>query len=264
MQNYIKYLCCDCIHGEFCGDYNENENCIYRKADGSCWESYAKKEIEDLKDNILLKVQQLREEGKEIYPSQENIFKAFEYTPIEKTKVVIIGQDPYPSPNKAMGLSFSIPKGEKITLSLKNIFKELTEDLNIPYPSSGDLTAWANEGVLLLNTVLTVEKGKPNSHRYLKWEEYTKYKVEELLNYPSGMVFILWGRQAYSFFKKCEHACENINGKLKKVIYSAHPSPLSSTKKTKYIPAFKGSRPFSQANKLLSDMGISPIDWRLS
>lgn len=187
---------------------------------------------------------------KDIYPPRENLYKAIQLTPIEEVKVVILGQDPYHGQGEANGLAFSVNKDIRVPPSLRNIFKELQEDLNIAYPSSGDLTPWAKQGVLLLNSVLTVKKDKPASHRNMGWERYTDSLIEEISLKKKNLVFILWGKyaqQKISLIDQSKHM----------VIQSPHPSPFSARK------GFLGSKPFSKTNTYLKSKGISEIDWRL-
>ena len=185
-----------------------------------------------------------------VFPERENVFRAFHLTPYENVKVVILGQDPYHDFNQAQGLAFSVPDGLKFPPSLRNIFKELESDLGISAPSSGSLTHWAENGVLLLNTVLTVRAHQANSHAGKGWEIFTDFVLEILNKKENPAVFILWGGNAA---KK-----ENIITDNKHLILkSAHPSPLSAYR------GFFGSKPFSKANAFLTENNISPIDWRL-
>ena len=189
-------------------------------------------------------------ETKAIFPEKNNIFNALKLTPFENVKVVIVGQDPYHGINEAHGLSFSVQKGIKIPPSLKNIYKELECDLNIKPSEYGDLTKWAEEGVLLLNAVLTVEKDKPASHKGLGWELLTDFIIKELNKKEEPIVFILWGNFARS--KK-----DFITNKKHLVIESTHPSPFSARN------GFFGSKPFSQTNDFLIKNNIKPINWQL-
>ena len=182
------------------------------------------------------------------YPNSEDIFKALELTPFEKVKVVILGQDPYHGENQANGLAFSVHKDIKIPPSLRNIYKELNSDLGIPIPNHGDLTKWSKEGVLLLNSILTVEPHKPASHRNIGWEEYTDQIIRSINNEKENIVFILWGNYAQD---KGKH----IDEKKHLVIKSPHPSPFSARK------GFFGSKPFSRCNDYLKENGIEEIDW---
>ncbi len=189
-------------------------------------------------------------EEKTIFPAKENIFNALKLTPYSNVKVVIVGQDPYHGVGEAHGLSFSVQKGVKIPPSLQNIYKELETDLGIPPCPYGDLTKWGKEGVLLLNSVLTVEKDKPASHKGLGWELLTDYIIKKLNAKNTPVVFILWGSFARS--KK-----EFITNPIHYVIESTHPSPFSARN------GFFGSKPFSKTNNFLISKKISPIDWRL-
>jgi len=188
--------------------------------------------------------------GKQIYPPSADIFNTLVYTPFKQVKVVILGQDPYHQPNQAHGLAFSVQPGVMPPPSLKNIFAELKHDLGIDTPKHGCLTAWAKQGVLLLNTVLTVEAGKPQSHTGKGWEQFTD-KIIQLINQEkSAVVFLLWGSAAS---KKAEF----IDQKRHHILSSAHPSPLSTHR------GFLGCRHFSKTNALLEKSGQTPIDWRL-
>lgn len=187
---------------------------------------------------------------KTIYPKKENIFNALKLTPYEKVKVVIMGQDPYHGENEAHGLSFSVQKGIKIPPSIRNIFKELNNDLNIDIPLQGDLTKWTEEGVLLLNSVLTVEKDKPASHKNVGWEQLTDHIIKVLNASNKPLVFILWGNFAKSkksFITSSKHL----------IIESTHPSPFSA------YNGFFNSKPFSKTNKFLKENNIKEIDWKL-
>ncbi|KKP65330.1 MAG: Uracil-DNA glycosylase [candidate division WS6 bacterium GW2011_GWE1_34_7] len=185
-----------------------------------------------------------------IFPSRREIFRAFSLTPIDRVKVVIIGQDPYHGQGEANGLAFSVNKGIKIPPSLKNIYKELNSDLGIDIPNHGDLTKWANQGVLLLNSVLTVEKDKPGSHRNMGWEEYTDSVIREISEEKEHIVFILWGKYAES--KK-----DLIDERKHLIISSPHPSPFSARR------GFFGSKPFSRCNAYLKRNHIEEILWEI-
>jgi len=187
---------------------------------------------------------------KQHYPSNSDIFKAIELTPFEKIKVVIIGQDPYHGEKQANGLAFSVYKDIKIPPSLKNIYRELNSDLGIPIPTHGDLTKWALQGVLLLNSILTVEPHKPASHRNIGWEEYTDGIVKRINDEKENIVFILWGKYAQ---EKGEH----IDRKKHLIIKSSHTSPFSARR------GFLGSKPFSKCNSYLKEKGIEEIDWKI-
>lgn len=189
-------------------------------------------------------------QNKTIYPPQNEVMSAFDLTPFEKVKVIILGQDPYHGPNQAHGLAFSVRRGVPLPPSLRNIFKELQDDLDIPISTNGDLSSWASQGVLLLNTVLTVEEGKAGSHHKKGWETFTDTVISKLNEFHSGLVFVLWGAPAQSK-KKLIDLTKHF------VVESVHPSPLSAYR------GFFGSKPFSQVNALLSKQGKEVIDWKL-
>jgi len=181
-------------------------------------------------------------------PDRINIFRAFEQ-PLPEIKVLILGQDPYPTPGHAVGLSFSVSPGvSPLPRSLTNIFKELTTDIDCPMPRNGDLGPWSNQGVMLLNRVLTVRSGFPGSHRGKGWERITEIAVRGLVNRHTPLVAILWGKDAQSI----THLLPGVP-----IIASAHPSPMSARR------GFFGSRPFSRANAQLVQLGAKPIDWVL-
>lgn len=185
---------------------------------------------------------------KEVYPPKDYIFNALKLTSYEKTKVVIVGQDPYHGKGEAHGLSFSVQKGIKIPPSLQNIYKELNDDLGIPPKDNGDLTEWALQGVLLLNSVLTVEKDKAASHRNLGWELLTDYIIKILNLKEETVVFILWGNFA-------KEKAKLITNPHHYIVMSPHPSPFSA------YSGFFGSKPFSKTNEFLVKNGLTPIDW---
>lgn len=187
--------------------------------------------------------------GKIIYPPGSLIFNAFDTTPFDQVKVVILGQDPYINSGEAMGLSFSVPKGVRIPPSLRNIYKELASDLNISPAPHGDLTHWAQQGVFLLNAVLTVEHKKSRSHQKKGWETFTDAVIRAISNQREGVVFMLWGNFARN--KKVL-----IDSEKHLILEAAHPSPLAGG-------AYFGSRHFSQANTFLESKGKRPIDWQL-
>lgn len=188
---------------------------------------------------------------KTIFPKEEDIFAALKLTPFENVKVVIIGQDPYFNFGKAHGLSFSVPDNFPIPPSLQNIYKELEADLNITPNKSGNLTKWAQEGVLLLNAILTVEEDKPASHKNLGWELLTDYIIKAINSKEEPVVFILWGN-----FAKAKK--DLITNKKHLILKSSHPSPFACRK------GFFGSKPFSKTNAFLLKNNISPINWDLS
>jgi len=198
------------------------------------------------REDILLRI----ESSKKVFPPRKEIFRAFSLTPPNKVKVVIIGQDPYHGQGEANGLAFSVNKGIKLPPSLRNIYKELEDDLGIKAPTHGDLSAWAKQGVLLLNSILTVRENTPGSHRKIGWEEYTDSIIQEISNSKKHIVFILWGKYAQK--KK-----ELIDSDKHLIIESPHPSPFSARK------GFFGSKPFSRTNKYLRENNISEIDWQI-
>ena len=189
---------------------------------------------------------------KTIYPKKENIFNAINYMNPQNISVVILGQDPYHEPNQAHGFSFSVEGNVPHPKSLINIFKELETDMGIKYPKSGNLIPWAEQGVLMLNTVLTVRKGEANSHKDKGWENITLKIVETVLEQPQPKVFILWGKQAQDIFFKAYKRQPNVC-----FIKSAHPSPLSAYR------GFFDSKPFSKTNAYLEKHGQTPIDWTI-
>ena len=217
---------------------------------GVSWFNLLAKEFEKsyMKDLSIFLNSEVKE-GKEIYPKGNEMFLSLNLTPYDEVKVVIIGQDPYHGPGQAHGLSFSVPEGVKIPPSLHNIFLELKEDLNISIPQNGFLLNWAQQGVLLLNSILSVERGKPGSHSLKGWEKFTD-KIIALLNNKEHIVFMLWGNYAAQKGRE-------IDASKHLVLKSAHPSPLSSHK------GFFGNKHFSKCNKFLDTKGIEPIDWQI-
>lgn len=191
-----------------------------------------------------------KEQGKTIYPAGSNIFHAFNATPFDKVKVVILGQDPYHGPGQAHGLSFSVQKGVQPPPSLVNIFKELHDDVGVPIPAHGNLEHWAQQGVLLLNASLTVRAGEPMSHAKLGWHHFTDAAISKLSELRAHVVFILWGKFAQE--KKAL-----IDEKKHYILKSAHPSPLSAK------AGFFGNHHFSKTNAYLMKHGIHPIDWAI-
>jgi uracil-DNA glycosylase len=191
-----------------------------------------------------------RKAGKTIYPKQTDIFNAFKLSPFEKVKVVLLGQDPYHGPGQAHGLAFSVQTGVAPPPSLKNIFKELQSDLGFTIPKHGCLEPWAEQGVLLLNTFLTVEVGKPQSHAKIGWEEFTDKVIKILSDEKEGLVFLLWGAHA-------QRKGELINSSKHSLLACAHPSPFSANR------GFFGYKPFSKTNAILKANGQSEIDWQL-
>ncbi|MCS7162653.1 MAG: uracil-DNA glycosylase [Bacteroidia bacterium] len=189
-----------------------------------------------------------KQRGKVIYPPGPQIFRAFDLCPVDKVKVVILGQDPYHGPGQAHGLCFSVPKGVPPPPSLQNIFRELEADLGFPPPAHGDLTGWAEQGVFLLNAILTVEAHKPTSHRGIGWETFTDRVIAQIARVRPHVAFLLWGQYARS--KK-----HLIDSTRHLILEAAHPSPYSAEK------GFFGCRHFSRANAFLIEKGLAPIDW---
>ncbi|HDX8429134.1 TPA: uracil-DNA glycosylase [Aeromonas veronii] len=214
------------------------------------WDSFIDNEIANgsLK-SVMPQVDNLRK-TKTVYPDKDDVFKAFKLCPFDETKCVIIGQDPYHG-GQAHGLSFSVTAGSCVPPSLRNIFKELYDDLGITQPSgTGDLSSWARQGVLLLNATLTVEAGEPNSHVHLGWDRFTDLVIQEIDAKLDSVVFILWGKFAESkstLIKKSSH----------KILTAAHPSPFAAYR------GFFGCKHFSQANDFLTHNGKTKIDWQL-
>lgn len=188
--------------------------------------------------------------GKAIFPPNQDIFAAFNLTPFSQVKVVVLGQDPYHGEQQAHGLSFSVKPGVRVPPSLQNIYKELQYDLGLRPPEHGYLEAWSRQGVLLLNAVLTVEKGQPGSHQNCGWEEFTDKAVELLSERRKHLVFLLWGAYAQKKGAKIDRS-QHL------VLEAPHPSPFSAHK------GFLGSRPFSQTNRYLLERGIEPVNWEL-
>lgn len=184
-----------------------------------------------------------------IYPPANLTFNAFNLTPLDGLKIVLLGQDPYHQPNQAMGLSFSVPYGVKIPPSLLNIYKELKTDLDIEPSKSGDLSSWAKQGILLLNSILSVEAGKPASHSSWGWQEFSDAVISKLSLEKSGLIFMLWGNYA-----KSKKALIDTNKHF--ILEAAHPSPLART-------GFLGCKHFSKANEILRNLGKNPINWQL-
>ncbi len=183
-----------------------------------------------------------------VYPAKEDIFNSLKYTPLKEVKVVFLGQDPYHGPGQAHGLSFSVKPGVKLPPSLKNIFKELKEDVGCEIPDNGYLKGWATQGVLMLNTVLTVRQGQANSHKGKGWELFTNEVILELNRRQEPVIFVLWGKPAQEKMKL-------IDTDKHRIITSSHPSPLSAYR------GFFGSKPFSKINAILEELGTNPINW---
>lgn len=205
----------------------------------------------DFFKNALAYQKQQRLIGKNVFPPEDQIFNAFVYTPLEKLKVVIIGQDPYHEKGQAMGLSFSVPVGVPVPRSLCNIYKELSDDIpGFKIPNHGNLIPWARQGVLLLNTVLTVDESEANSHKGQGWELFTDEVIKAISTSCSNIVFLLWGNNAIA-------KSSLIDSSKHLILSSAHPSPLSASR------GFFGNHHFSKTNEYLSSCGKRPINWQL-
>ncbi|MCO8053354.1 uracil-DNA glycosylase [Acinetobacter towneri] len=204
-------------------------------------------QMDALRDFLL----QEKQQNKVIYPPSSLIFNALNTTPLNQVKVVIIGQDPYHGPNQAHGLSFSVQRGVALPPSLRNIFHELHTDLGVPIPRHGDLRHWAEQGVLLLNSVLTVEAGQPTSHQKQGWEDFTDHVIDVLNQQREHIVFILWGAYA-------QRKGQRIDPNKHLILKAAHPSPLAANR-----GGFFGCKVFSKSNNYLKQNGIEPIDWQL-
>ena len=209
----------------------------------------------EFEKGYMLKLKQFlkqeKEAGHKVYPKGSDIFNAFNKTPFDKLKVVILGQDPYHGPNQAHGLSFSVQKGITSPPSLKNIYKELATDIpGFKIPAHGELIEWAEQGVMLLNATLTVQAGIPGSHQKKGWEEFTDTVIKTISDKKEGIIFILWGSYAQA-------KAELIDQKKHFIIKSPHPSPFSADR------GFFGSKPFSKTNEILVKEGKKPIDWQI-
>lgn len=209
-------------------------------------DEFSKKYMEDLRAFLKQEI----ETGRKIFPPMNKIFNAFNLTPFTNIKIVLVGQDPYHGENQANGLSFSVEENIKVPPSLQNIFRELFTDLRLTSPQNGNLEKWAKQGVLLLNSSLTVEKGLPGSHQGKGWEKFTDEVLKIINNKKQNVVFILWGKKAQEkghFLDRQRHL----------ILKSPHPSPFSAHS------GFFGSKPFSKANNYLIEKGIEPINWQL-
>jgi len=228
-----------------------NLDSIPTESSSTTWRSVLRTEAEsDYFKNIRGFIKQERESGKTIYPPDEDIFNALHLTPLNKVKVVILGQDPYHGPGQAHGLCFSVKPGVRPPPSLINIFKELSKDLIVSIPKNGCLTKWAEQGVLLLNAVLTVEDGKPGSHAEIGWQKFTDSVINEVNKNLTGVVFLLWGAYA-------QKKSQAIDSTKHHILTAPHPSPLSASR------GFLGCRHFSKTNELLRLQGDTEIDWGL-
>ncbi|MFD2886062.1 uracil-DNA glycosylase [Chitinophaga cymbidii] len=217
----------------------------------SSWKEVLKDEFQkSYFEQIVMFLKHEKALNKVIYPPGNLIFNAFEKTPFNDVKVVILGQDPYHGPGQAHGLCFSVQKGVKPPPSLVNIYKELNKDVGIPIPETGDLTKWAEHGVLLLNAMLTVRNGEPASHSKIGWESFTDAVIRKISDLKEGVVFMLWGKFA-------QDKQVLIDATRHYILKAAHPSPFSADK------GFFGCRHFSKANELLVKDGKAPVDWQL-
>ncbi len=214
------------------------------------WEEQVSPEFEQAYFRELTQFITKEYEEATIYPHVENLFQAFRETPYHKVKVVILGQDPYHGDGQAHGLSFSVQKGVPLPPSLRNMFKELETDLGIPIPEHGELTQWAKQGVLLLNTVLSVREGEANSHRNKGWEKFTDHVIGQLNQKKGPIIFLLWGKPAQE-----KKRLLNLNKHY--VIEAPHPSPLSAYR------GYFGSKPYSKTNELLRQTGQQEINWTI-
>lgn len=203
-----------------------------------------------------------RTNGEKIHPEQNEIFKSLELTDPRKIKVIIIGQDPYHGDNEAMGLAFSVKRGTKIPPSLRNIYEELGDDLGEKPPLHGDLTSWAREGVLLINTYLTVSHKKPLSHADLGSDKIVKSIIKQLISDDKNILIVAWGAYAINFANDCISNIESYD--RANLIISTHPSPMSARRDSGYAKAFIGSRPFSRINNRLIELGKDPINWKIT
>ncbi len=216
------------------------------------WKEVLHEEFEkDYMKNLRAFLQTAKTEGRTLYPASKNIFNAFEHTPFDKVKVVILGQDPYHGPNQAHGLSFSVQKDVQFPPSLQNIFKELmAEFTDFKYPAHGDLTQWADQGVLLLNATLTVEAQKAGSHQKQGWETFTDRVIQKLSEKRAGIIFLLWGKYAQA-------KADLIDKSKHHVLMSAHPSPFSAHS------GFFGNDHFKKVNEILEKEGKNGIEWQV-
>lgn len=208
-------------------------------------EEFEKEYFKKIKEAIL----KSKSEGEKVYPPGSLIFNAFNKTPVDEVKILILGQDPYHRPGQAMGLSFSVPEFVSTPPSLRNIYKEMARDIDFVIPSHGDLSLWATRGVFLLNSCLTVVKGKPGSHGKIGWQQFTDAVIRRLSEKREGIVFMLWGNYA-------KKKAELINGSKHLILEAAHPSPLAGNR-------YVGSAHFSKANAYLKANDKEPIDWQL-
>ena len=217
----------------------------------SDWETFLKEELNSKKFQSIIQNLNMERKCYSIFPENKSIFNAFNMTSLDSLKVVILGQDPYHKKSQAHGLAFSVPNGTKIPPSLRNIFKELKKDLKIPIPNHGNLSYWAKQGVLLLNSTLTVREKEAGSHHKIGWEEFTDQVIKKITKQKKGVIFLLWGAFAQKKSKL-------IDTKKHYILNAAHPSPLSAYR------GFFGCHHFSKTNSILIKNNQKPIDWKLS
>lgn len=218
----------------------------------SSWKTKLKNEFDqnyfkEIKKYLL----EAKSKGDTIYPSGKQIFNAYNKTPFRKVRVVIIGQDPYHHPGQAHGLCFSVPNGIKPPPSLVNIFKEINQDINLPIPPHGNLEKWAEQGVFLLNSILTVKAKTPASHKHIGWEHFTNATIRKIAEEKAGVIFLLWGRFA-------QEKMSLVDSSKHPILTASHPSPYSANN------GFFGCNHFSMTNKLLIKQGGTPIDWEIT
>ena len=214
------------------------------------WRRLLKGETEEAYFRELQGFLEQEYETRTVYPPAEEVFSALKYTPYEEVSVLLLGQDPYPGPNQAHGLAFSVRPGVPVPASLRNMFKELRADVGFEMPNNGSLVAWAKQGVLLLNAVLTVRAGEPNSHKGRGWEVFTDAVIRKVNEKEDAVVFALWGKYA-------QKKAELIDTARHTIVRCAHPSPLSASH------GFFGCRPFSKINAALREAGKPEIDWQI-
>lgn len=224
----------------------------------AAWLDTAPQEVRDTTARLLDEVDAMRA-TETIYPTQDDVLNALAHTAPQDVRAVIIGQDPYHEEGQAMGLSFSVPRGQKLPPSLKNVYHEMVRDLGCVEPATGDLTPWADHGVLLLNTTLTVREHAAASHSKLGWQTLTGYVIRRCCDLEQPIVFLAWGRHAIDLAESA--MSEGAHAQNKCVLKSTHPSPLSARRNAGELHAFMGSAPFSTANAFLSEQGAEPIPW---
>jgi uracil-DNA glycosylase len=216
----------------------------------SDWKIFLREELDSNNFKAIISALKIERDEYTIFPEDNKLFSAFNMTSLKSLKVVILGQDPYHQKGQAHGLSFSVPNGQKTPPSLRNIFKELKSDLNIPISTNGNLEPWAKQGVLLLNTTLTVREKEANSHETLGWEEFTDKIIKKISREKEGIIFLLWG-----VFAKRKSIL--IDARRHHILTTSHPSPFSSYR------GFLGCKHFSKANEILTKNNQLPIDWKL-